>query len=346
MKKFARLTYNSNNWLTPSGHQWKKSNQKKKGISYENRYGYGHEEWLFNPNFQKDGYQYGFIQGLTLKSIDFFEEVHLYTVQKVNGRRFVFYLGFIKNVEGILNNEEIQEEIAPSIFDPYFDKMISDIEAVNADPSKLIETGYYFASVRFKVSDINLKSEPVLLPNFNLTKYKRFIAYNLNDDFLKQVNFLNVGKNGFKTGKSKQNISYGRNVTKTETTIEKLHSIITDSLETYLKPEFSLRKKNLSIEFTRFNNCIADVVTLSNKNQIDIYEIKTSFNIRKNIRESLSQLLDYAVHSQEKVKNLYIVSPAPINDDAKVMLKKLNDLIDYPIFYLYYSDKNKTIEAV
>jgi len=343
MKKFARLTYNANGYQKPSGHPWKKSNQGKKNISYENQYGYGHEEWLFNPNFQKDGYQYGFVRGLTLDKTSFFEEVHLYTVKKERGKNLVFYLGYINNVEGIINNEEIQEEVAPSVYDPYFKEMLAEIEEINGDTSRLLEKKYYEPSVRFKVTDKHLETEPVLLPNFDLGRYKRFMAYDLTENFLDQVAKTKKRSTGFKAGKAKQSIEYGRTAVGRTTTVTKLHSEITKSLEKYLKPKYSISKKNISIEMTRFDNCIGDVVTFLPSKKIDIYEIKTTSNARKNIREALAQLLDYSVHSKEKVNQLIIVSPARLDKSNKKMLKKLNKLIDYPIAYLYYDFESKSI---
>lgn len=84
MELFTRLTFNENNWIVPSGHAWKKENQGKTNIAYENQYGFGHEEWIFNTRYFIDEFQYGYIRGLRRfhspkSKVD---KVHLDTVKK------------------------------------------------------------------------------------------------------------------------------------------------------------------------------------------------------------------------------------------------------------------------
>jgi hypothetical protein len=342
MKKFTRLAYNTNGYQKPSAKPWNASSAGKQGKKYEDIFGYGHEEWLFNPNFRHEGYQYGYIRGLTLKTINKFEEVHLYNFKEQNGKISVFHLGYINNVEGIWSNEDIQNNIVKNLFKPYFKQIIADVKSIGADPSHLQSEGFYNVTVRFKVTDMQILSEPVLLPDFDTSTYSRYKAYNIDDNFLSLIKEVSTHASGCKSGKAKQNKGHSRTTKSSTTTVEKLHTLITNSLEQYLKPKFST-KNNLSIEKTRFNKCTADVVTLLPKGKIDIYEIKTTSNPRINIRDAISQLLDYTVHSKEKVNCLYIVSPAVLDTDAKKMLKALNKIIKYQIFYLYYDVETKKI---
>ncbi|BCV27179.1 hypothetical protein [Shewanella algae] len=60
MKKIARICWNSNGWITPSGRPGKSSNKD----SYEYQNGYGHEEWLLDTTKIIDGYHYGYIKQL------------------------------------------------------------------------------------------------------------------------------------------------------------------------------------------------------------------------------------------------------------------------------------------
>ncbi|MGN6802694.1 MAG: hypothetical protein ACTHJN_12410, partial [Ginsengibacter sp.] len=72
---------------------------------------------------------------------------------------------------------------------------------------------------------------------------------------------------------------------------------------------------------------------------ISIYEIKTSIITRKNIREALAQLVDYASHSgRMKINKLVIVSPGKIEKDENKFLKELRRVINYPIFYFSFND--------
>jgi len=68
-KRQMRITWNEFNWEKPSGHFWTKENQEKSNVAYENQYGFGHEEWLFNPRYRVNGFQYGYVRGVEKASL-------------------------------------------------------------------------------------------------------------------------------------------------------------------------------------------------------------------------------------------------------------------------------------
>ena len=101
MTIFTRLTFNDNHWILPSGHSWKSEKQGMPSIPFENQYGYGNEEWLFNSRYHVGGYQYGYIRGLIhhRPPEGFIDRLYLYSVTKQRGMRVVFYVGYIDRVE-------------------------------------------------------------------------------------------------------------------------------------------------------------------------------------------------------------------------------------------------------
>lgn len=106
-KYIARLTHNNNNWTRPSCKDGKCVSKSNKPL-YEEKAGFGWEEWLFNPKnrVEENGeiYQYGFLQCFnTTPSNDekTFEEVFLYTRECFtnNPKEGTFYLvAKIKNI--------------------------------------------------------------------------------------------------------------------------------------------------------------------------------------------------------------------------------------------------------
>lgn len=114
---FTRLTSNKNNWELTSPHRWKKSNQGKRNIPFENKCGFGHEEWLLNPRYHVGGYQYGYVRGIqhAKAGTDAFGEVHFYTVKKERTVNLVYYVGSIRNLEVIKYDQAAQETIQPVI---------------------------------------------------------------------------------------------------------------------------------------------------------------------------------------------------------------------------------------
>jgi hypothetical protein len=76
-KYLTRVTPNKNGWQYPSGCECKCG-----GELYENTFGFGWEEWLFNKCNRKDDFQYGFLQCFNTQNINeevSYDEVYLYT---------------------------------------------------------------------------------------------------------------------------------------------------------------------------------------------------------------------------------------------------------------------------
>ena len=58
MEKIARICWNTHDWKRPSGSEGK----SLYGDSYENKIGFGHEEWLLDDSriYESDGYHFAF----------------------------------------------------------------------------------------------------------------------------------------------------------------------------------------------------------------------------------------------------------------------------------------------
>jgi hypothetical protein len=346
-KIFTRLTSNENNWELPSPHRWKKENQGKHNVPFENQYGFGHEEWLFNPRYNLNGFQYGYIRGIqnTKGSILKYDEVHLYTVKKEKSMNLVYYLGHIKNVF-VIKDDEVNSDLLFGLIQNFNGEMIKEVENINGDVKGIIKFPFN-PSVKFKLNDVNLFDEPVFQPDFDLDKYKRFQPYKLS--FPIDEIFENADEDnhvGFVSGKATQTSVYNRKNKASSVTITKLHSEIVDSLEAFLKPKFSLKAKNISIETMKFNGNIADIVTEENDSSISIYEVKTSSSGRRNIRDAIAQLLDYALHAGNlRINKLVIVSPSSLINSEITFIDGLRTKISFPLEYLCYNkdEANKFI---
>lgn len=343
-KIFTRLTSNENNWELPSPHRWRKENQGKQNIPFENQYGFGHEEWLLNTRYNVNGFQYGFIRGLqnSKPSITKYDEVHLYTVKKEKVRNLVYYLGFIKNVYPIKNNAT-EQQIIKGVISRFNADMLTEIENINADVKGITKFPFR-ADVKFKLENVLFFDEPIYQPEFDLEKFKRFQPYQFSDStetiFENKIEDENTG---FVSGKSSQTSVYNRKNRESSVTIEKVHSEIVNALELFLNPTYSLTANNISIETMRFNGNIADIVTEESDSSIIIYEIKTSASGRRNIRDAIAQLLDYALHSGNlRVNKLIIVSPSSLTKAEGAFFAELKKRIDFPLEYLCYQKDNST----
>jgi len=63
-KKIARITWNTEGWTTASGWEGK----SRSTTTHEGKYGFGHEEWLFDFSQKANGFKFGFIEGFQVSS--------------------------------------------------------------------------------------------------------------------------------------------------------------------------------------------------------------------------------------------------------------------------------------
>lgn len=339
MPLFTRLTFNENNWVIPSGHLWKEENQGNSSIPYENQHGFGHEEWLFNPRYNIDGWQYGYIRGLSRVHEDI-DRVYLYSVNKEHRQNFVYYLGYLNNIEILGNNWRDKFPEVEQVFDENMPLVVQEIEQTNGNAIAL-NRDIFAPLVRFTMDESEILDTPRLIEDFPLGRYKRFQPYQITDEVLNLLqNGINVVEDAdfvFTSGKANQTERFNRYTDASSKAVIRLHSTIIDQLQDFLAPLYTLINRNISIERTRFKGNIADIVTLETDLSISIYEVKTSLNIRKNIRDAVAQLLDYSSHCGNTIVNkLVIVSPCELNRTAEQFMQSLRGLIQIPIHYIQY----------
>ncbi len=248
----------------------------------------------------------------------------------------MYYVGYIDKVEVIRDNPIIQAAIS-EVFDRFNGDMVDEIQNVQGDIHGLAAYPVQ-PVVRFRTTDVQFLEEPALQPHFPLVTYKRFQPYQLTGPI--EAIFEDTEQQTdpqFVSGKANQTNVYDRKNRKSTQTITKTHTEIIEALEIALQPEYSLREKNISIEKMRFHANIADLVTKEADGSISIYEIKTSISGRINIRDAISQLLDYALHAGSlKIKKLVIVSPSRLNSLEIRFMTSLKATIGFTLEYLYY----------
>ena len=80
------------------------------------------------------------------------------------------------------------------------------------------------------------------------------------------------------------------------------------------------------------------------ENNLIFYEIKTTNNVKTNIRLALSQLLEYAYWNKiEGIEELIIVAPSQPTSEAIVYLEILRNKFNIPIYYQYFNVKKSIL---
>ncbi|MCX2478371.1 hypothetical protein OQY15_04670 [Pedobacter sp. MC2016-15] len=333
--RLFRLTYNTNGWTIPSGHPWKISLQGNSGVPFENQFGFGGEEWLFNPNFQSEGVQYGYIRGAEeLSVVKLLKKAYLFTYERNSRERYL--VGAISNLE-IIKTHSPQRNVADSLLNEYFEEMKADLIKVGADVKGFTKSNFR-CNVSFKLEDMDIYSMPLLITSLKGQKYNRFKPYIVNKG-LKEIldGVLPSDEFIFRPGIAKNSKTFDRTIDIGTTTVNRTHSEITENLAKYLQVKYSITKDRVSVEKTYFGANIADVVMKEIDDEYSIFEVKTSNNARKNIRESLGQLLDYAFwYKKIRVQSLIIVSPSELTKNERLMFQRLQFAMNLNIKYWQY----------
>lgn len=341
-KRIMRLTWNSNNWETPSGHPWHPKNQGNSAIAYENQYGFGHEEWLFNERFRIDGYQYGYIRGVNnlSENVEFLDQITLYTIRDDKERCLV---GNIHNVEIIEGYEDEKEKIE-NLIATYMPSMIDELKAVNADYRRF-KNDYLLPNIKFKWDEVDLFNEPISVNFLDGAEFYRFQAYRLREELEVYIKaeFVKKVKFDFKHGKASNTGEYTKSTSNRKTKVRRRHGEITDDLYEYLISK-GFKKENISVEKTRVGGAIVDAV-LKHDDEFDLFEIKTSNTALKNIRQALGQIFEYALMDREiSCKRLVIIGPAKLTKQEQDYFNRLKCLIQIKLEYWGYQSQEESIE--
>jgi hypothetical protein len=151
IQHYARICWNKNGWTKPSG----SAGDGPK--TFFGKYGFGMEEWLFDPSAQIDGWQYGFLQPVNKGyqgRIGDLLALRLYAIPGggVNRYREEFQLS---------RCEVLTPSQAHRIHDAFrksgrIQRMVDEVRAVRGNPEPLIKGSSHFENVinvRFRPGD-------------------------------------------------------------------------------------------------------------------------------------------------------------------------------------------------
>lgn len=339
-KRLFRVTFNTTEWTSPIEHTSKKANQDKR-VAFENQYGFGFEEWLFNDAFFLDGYHYGAIRGAEdLKNLyRIVREAYLYTINQKTHERFL--VGKIDNLE-LISSYSVQRKIAQILFDRAQPTMQKDLERIDADLSGLKQLDHF--CVRFRPEDAFMFPKMIPTEELSSKEFLRFMPYKVEgklEDFLAK----RIPKDQFKfrEGRAKPGGSSERTLTDRTYSVEAPHVKIIDNLELFLKSDHNPFQGKLGIEHCKFGWHTADIVVAHDDGSYTIFEVKTSVNIRLNVREGLGQLLDYACwYPSIKIRGLVLVSPQKMKGSNIDYFKRIQQNISMETHYWQFDDENST----
>jgi len=337
--RMARLCWNTNGWVRPSGPDGKSTNE----ATHEARFGYGHEEWLGDLSKTIEGYHYAFVEAFRNLPGEYgkIHSIEFYTLDGIRKKRFM--------VGRVANAEVISPDVADRITREYREKgwyqeMEAEVKAVGANNSGFSHwQGVDLFNIRFKAADLYFypdyleTNDPVITETQRYTLLHKRAPVQTVIPVNRPFAFTpEIGDNDEPETDEIETTTYERAPGPVE--IPFLHKKIRDTLKQYFNELYGpcVRRETDTGQGTR-----VDLVREENSRYI-FYEIKVYNSIRLCIREALGQLLEYSHWSGvNNAHELIIISHNLIDDETKQYMEHLRKTYNVPVHYQQFLWENK-----
>ena len=326
-EKIARICWNANGWTTPSG----KEGKSKSENSYEKISGFGHEEWLLDMSKIYKGYHYGFLQPMNVKSGKHFGQtydIHLFTISPQKQR---IYVGCLYNAEGV-GPDESKEVYGYYKKNGWIQQMEEEIRYVDGVVKDLDQEMMF--NVKFKVKDaIIYESNPPILKSEYITNHYVLQNKDFSFEFEKDENGNDLV---FNTKPIVHITKEGKTI------IDPRHKKIQEAVCKLIKGDYKDIKAEINLS-ANFGQRVDISGVHKATGELHFFEVKTS-SAKKNIREALGQILEYAHYpSEDRAKKMFIIGEkAPDRKDKKYLIH-LRKLYNIPIWYRWYNFEDNTL---
>jgi hypothetical protein len=329
-QKVARLCWNGNMWISPSGHLGKSRNKD----TFENKHGFGHEEWLFDTGRLLEGFKYGFIQPMNGNHSAYVNRrlgLLLYTIDGRTSERY--WVGAIDEVQSLSPR---QAALAAREFRKagWLREMEDQVEAMNLARGGVSDTGNTeLFNVRFRPESLRVFEPPIPFDADDVPSDYYNILQSVPDSWLHLL-----------TPDAEEDPSRPYNQAVTQTTRKPYEGGVVDLLQmewqnkldlslladlpSGVKPQREARVGRFKVDYR-----------LRGLNRTVFVELKPRGTARSVIRDALAQLLDYAYWpTASRCDTLLIVGPSAAGKEDLAYLATLRQRFGIPVHYLHYRD--------
>jgi hypothetical protein len=354
-KKLVRLCWNNKHWMEPSGWEGKSTSEE----THEAKYGYGHEEWLFDHTRIIDGYHYGFIEairkGIDLHANETFD-VQFFTINGLTKERC--WAGRITALE-ILDHVTAEDIRQRYIELGWLATMEEQIRAIQRQrPEKQADgwsnyQGLDQFNVRFRPEHYSADNQYVIISGSNpIGKLNRYMFNQQDEKYMERTNSTPEPFFFRGTNKALNEDHAGEVVTRTypreppEVEIQLLHEKISYSLTKLLKERYG--DDMVEHEYPAgFLSREIDIVAQEDDG-LTFYEIKTYPSLIKSIRAAIGQLMEYALwqNTIRAKKWIIITQPHPDSEAALKYLSHVRENYGLPLYYQSFDWKNSVLSPL
>lgn len=345
LDKVARICYNTEGWIRPSGPIGKSKNPD----THEANHGFGHEEWLFDFSKLINGFHYGFLEPIYKYPETYVGKVynvHLFTIDADSKKRF--WVGEIRDLEVISleENKRVKKEYQKR---GWYKEMEDQLELLELNPSLLGEwmDNEWLFNIKFKPENC-LTDKPIEVdPNDKAIPSTRYTLINLNK-LPSELEEREGAQELFgPPQKSDPRPNFAKISIRTSgpriSEIPHLHYKITESLFQYLK------KTGITVEYERVSPAGGKVDMIGWKGKkATFFEIKTYPSAKACIREALGQVLEYAMYpADSRADKLVIVSQNKTSPSDQAYIQHLRETLNLKLEYWAFDhEKNTLLERI
>jgi len=322
--KLTRLPFqDSRKWVRPTG----EAHQLEQG-TYNAKYGFGHEDWLFRADWLINGYRYSFLQGLNKSRRKFLGQkldIALFILRPDRQREFV---GTIYEAEP-LSDEDAAWALQQFKQRGWFAQMQREISKLPfGNSAKLGDStaAEHILNFRFRLRNFSREGAGEVLPNTrwfrNRKRYKLYdFSPDIRDDFEDKLRQRHPKDPAFRI----------RTIFRPPTPAGEF-TVQHDVLQKRL---YRLLRKDYTAEQIRLEPNYVDVVVTTQKETL-LFEIKSDTESRNVIRNALGQLLEYGFHPLRQHAGeirLIIVGQSPLRGHEATYLRTLRTRFHLPVDY-------------
>jgi hypothetical protein len=333
--KIARICWNTEEWRTPSGRAGKSTNK----AAFEYKFGFGHEEWLFDMTKLINGWHYAFIQpfkGRRSKYIGRTFNISFYSIE--GGTRQRWWVGEVTDVD-VIDLGESRKVYAEYKNRGWITEMEDQLYRVGANVKKFRRTrAEQFSVIRFRPNNVHL--DPKQFSTTDLLSNSRYVLLDgrlptpTSDPFI------------FAPGHNERPFEAESTYERRPIDMDLAQNRWQTRIYNQLAEKFG--EANVGTEIPTSGGKIDAVVRKSGR--FVFYEIKTSNRSRLCIREAIGQLLEYAYFpppaGANRARDLVIVSSSVITPEAERYLATLRERFGLPIHYQRYDPGTQTLEEM
>ena len=347
--KIARITWNTNQWIKPSGFPGKSINP-----SFEKENGFGHEEWLFDGDKIVNGFKYGFLEPIH-KFRSKYEgkvfDISLYTRDGITGNNY--WVTTLRDVE-IIDQEQADRVLEHYKKEGWFDEMKQDLHNLNLNHKSLDEwieeDSAQLFNIRFDALQINyvpsqltpiLDSTDIPSTRYTLMDIPVGIQQKYEDQVKKGFSFDDTG-----SVNADLDTKGTRSSIKTEIELVFKHNILQKKFLKYLQDKYG--KPLVKRECRTSGSARIDITRKAGSGSYIFYEIKTYNNLRSSIRESIGQLLEYCLYPDVlEAEKVVLVSHISPSEELVAYLNHIKKFLNIPFAYIHFDiDKEEIISEI